>query len=500
MNLKHLIFLVIFSISAFTLSAQSIKFFSGTIEEAQIEAKKQHKLIYILVNMGGDNAYVTMGQLHPEVAELHNRYFINLYKNIPVGETANGYYSQYNISRYPVHLYLDNSGGLLLKTIGNNSEKDEYVKNIEKSMQLAKEKTITNYKDEYKKGNKDLKFMKSFLLKYEELDLQVDQDLLDEYVGCLPISLTDDYQTVLFIMEKGPIIGSKAYKFTRFNAKLVDSIYKTLPLEKRVKMNNRLISYSLAEAKRTKSESLAISIANFASLSWTNNWKNARNAYTSNLMNYYKAVNDSTKYLMHAFNYYQGYYSRLRDSIQIPEPIKDRPFIPLRTPAKRKADSLKIDSLRKEVVKNNNKGAIKRVVHISSSLSGDFKLDPESKKRMEAMSFATYLNNGAYSFYTMRTKNPVYLSNAVIWVRRSIELFPDNAAYYDTLSHLYYQQQKYDEAIATQQKAINITKAIRKKAEEMRAKYSYTDPVSDYQTKQLTMYIDELNKMKAKTL
>ena len=68
-------------------------------------------------------------------------------------------------------------------------------------------------------------------------------------------------------------------------------------------------------------------------------------------------------------------------------------------------------------------------------------------------SVATVLNNVAWQFYETGTKNINYLSKAMSWSRRAIELDP-KANYYDTLAHILYMMGYHEEAIRTQENAI----------------------------------------------
>ena len=72
-------------------------------------------------------------------------------------------------------------------------------------------------------------------------------------------------------------------------------------------------------------------------------------------------------------------------------------------------------------------------------------------------SYATELNNAAWKFYETGTKNINYLTKAMIWSRRSIELNPIGG-YYDTLAHLLYRLGYVEEAIKTQENAIEKSK------------------------------------------
>lgn len=55
----------------------------------------------------------------------------------------------------------------------------------------------------------------------------------------------------------------------------------------------------------------------------------------------------------------------------------------------------------------------------------------------------------------MRTHNMNYLTKALQWSKRSIEIDPD-PAYYDTLAHIFYRMGLFDEAILNRNKAIAL--------------------------------------------
>ena len=67
--------------------------------------------------------------------------------------------------------------------------------------------------------------------------------------------------------------------------------------------------------------------------------------------------------------------------------------------------------------------------------------------------FLQSLNNGAWGVYQTGTRNPQYLSRALLWSKRTVDLAP--AAYNsDTLAHLLYRLGFYSEAEARQAQAV----------------------------------------------
>ena len=492
MNCKRLLLLLILAFPISTLNAQSINFFKGSLAEAQVLAKTQHKLIYLLVDMGRADTLFSKGQSSPDVLKEYKSGFICLAKSYNTKDTRD-IQVKYNISKFPCHIFLDQNGGLLLRTIGYRSDKAPYLEDIKKAKELAKQKTLSKYEAEYKAGNRKLDYLKAFISKYDELDIPVNQSLIDEYVNLLPVRALDDYETVSFVLQQGPILSSKAYKVIMLNSKLVDSLYKRLPLAKRLKMNNRIISYSMEEAKLKKDANLAAMVANFTSSTWNStNWQKASYMRSAKLMEYFQAVNDTVRFVESASSYYNAYYMSLRDSIFKPEPTPD--FMDrLSTFTSPVQPKLRRDV--KDTVKMVGRiGSIgMEISNLGSGLSGN------QQENMKAIDFATTLNNGAYGIFTSRTTRQGYLEQAVVWVRRSIELFPDMPPYYDTLAHLYYRQKKYDEAIRMQQKAVDIVEQKEKRAAEYRAKLNLKLP-SLPAMEANNMYKVELAKMKSRTL
>jgi len=94
---------------------------------------------------------------------------------------------------------------------------------------------------------------------------------------------------------------------------------------------------------------------------------------------------------------------------------------------------------------------------------------------------ANSLNSAAWDFYTLGTRNSNYLSKALLWSKRSIEMDP-LPAYYDTLAHIFYRMGLYDEALLNQNKSIELSDT----------KPEYKGGIANLKL--------ELNKMKERTL
>jgi hypothetical protein len=263
------------------------------------------------------------------------------------------------------------------------------------------------------------------------MDLAPNLELLETYVSQLPVSEFDRFSTVQFILEQGPVVDSKAFVFSRSNKTILDSLYRSLPYTQRADINNSIIGNTMRKATATKDMALAQKGAQFARTTW-NNYAQGQRAYQSNMVSYYKWVKDTTNYLREAVNFYDRYFMALSaDSVKkIMAAEAERSSRPMTAPPK---------------------GASSK----PSPTSGQISRQETAVVSIMSSSFLLQLNNAAYSIYETGTHNPSYLTKAMLWSKRTVELEP-LAPYYDTLAHLLYQLQLYAEAEAIQQKAVDL--------------------------------------------
>jgi hypothetical protein len=85
-------------------------------------------------------------------------------------------------------------------------------------------------------------------------------------------------------------------------------------------------------------------------------------------------------------------------------------------------------------------------------------------------SYATELNNAAWTFYQMAANKNDYLFKAMLWSRRALELSA-KPAFYDTYAHLLYRLKFFDEAEGMQRKAIESAKADKTDTKRFQEEY-----------------------------
>jgi tetratricopeptide (TPR) repeat protein len=179
---------------------------------------------------------------------------------------------------------------------------------------------------------------------------------------------------------------------------------------------------------------MAQGAAYFAAASWEKDYKAANKASVSNMLWYYKAVQDTANYFRQAIYFYDAYYMNISAD------------------SAKKLDQASVDRLRASIT-NRQKAVIKIATIGKNNDKPDYPVAFTTFNTTNTV--ATTLNNIAYDFYALGSHNQAQLFKALIWCKRAIELQPVSG-FYDTMAHIMYRLALYDEAELNQQKAINL--------------------------------------------
>jgi hypothetical protein len=405
--------------------------YQKTLDDAISQAVKKNKPVFVPAH-----ANFTSGFDSKEVVDFYNKNFIS-YKAEVTDSAGAKIRNRFHITIYPAYIFLDKKGQIIYKGSGNAALPDKYLDMAKQALaRIASGKTISNYEELHKTGSMTADQLKDYITLKEELELFDNAALIDEYVNFLTIKSFEDYDQVLFILKAGPYAYGKAYNLTRTNPKIIDSIYKKEPLTIRTAINNRITLNTRNEAIRTKNINMAQNNSRFSSGTWAKNYREAGKASSLEMIYYYKAIKDTANYYRQASYLYDTYYMNISaDSAKkLQKRMVDnlRPSIPAQTNVKPGIDTSGKNTVITKVA------SYSQVVAISSSSD-----------------VANVLNNAAYDFYSSGTRNTNYLYKALIWSKRAIDLRPI-AGYYDTLAHLMYRLDFYDDAVLNQKKAIQM--------------------------------------------
>ncbi|WP_181304478.1 hypothetical protein [Rufibacter sp. XAAS-G3-1] len=406
------------------------------MEEVLAKARIEGKPVFIHLTLPDNparnlpgNVSFTSALEDPAVVKAFNAQFLNVLvpRNTPQGSQL---IRQFVVKQYPTYLYLSSDGNLIHRSTSNSSSPQKYLNDLKAFKEkAASTHNLSYFQKEFEQGRRTPDFLEQYLKLRQKMGLAPDLDLLETYVSQLPVSEFDKFSTVQFILEQGPVVESKAFVFSRSNQTILDSLYRSLPFSQRSDINNSIINNTMRKATATKDVTLAQKGAQFARTTWQQNYLRGQRAYQSNMVSYYKSVKDTANYLREAVNYYERYYMALSaDSVQkIMAAEAERRNTIMPPSSKRKPAPTSEEVVREETA----------IVASNSS------------------SFLLQLNNAAYSIYETGTQNPTYLTKAMLWSKRTVDLDP-SAPFYDTLAHLLYRLQLYAEAEAMQQKAVDL--------------------------------------------
>ncbi|ALI99577.1 hypothetical protein DC20_12080 [Rufibacter tibetensis] len=436
-----LLFLIYLFVSALEVQAQKIKYETGTVEQVLAKARQEDKPVFIALTWPTSTSAkapnyrnIISALEDPAVAKLFNAEFLNVKveRNSAEGSKLT---RQYSVKEYPTYLYLNPDGNLIHRSKSHSSSPKKYLDEVK----AFKEKAASNFnlsyfQKEFDQGRRNADFLLQYLNLQKQMGLPADLDLLETYVSQLPVNAFDNFSTVQFILEQGPIVDSKAFVFSRSNKTILDSIYKTLPFSLRSQINNSIIDNTMRKATATKDAALAQKGAHFARITWDENYARGLRAYQTNMVNFYRSIKDTTNYLREAASYYDRYFMAISlDSVR-----------KIMTAQTEYRNSLLLPSKGKPATPPKPaSGAVTRTESTYRTTS------------TPTTSFVMQLNNAAYSIYETGTRNPTYLTKAMLWSKRTIEVEPV-APYYNTLAHILYRLQLFAEAEAMQQKAVEL--------------------------------------------
>jgi hypothetical protein len=438
--------------------------YQKTLDDAKSIAAQKNKPIFILINTPAASSSnlpnYSSGIDSKEVAAFYNKNFINYRVSIS-DSAASSLRREFRPAIFPAYIFLDSKAQLVYKSGGNNSSPQKYLDISHEALKrIASGKTISYYEELNKKGTINATQLKEYISLREELGLFDNAELADQYVDFLSVKSFDDYNEVKFVLQAGPYINGKAYKLCHLNQKTYDSIYKHEPIEIRKAINGHIITNNRDKAIRTKNLLLAQEMSNFIRNSWGKNYREAYKGSTFSMLTYFKAVKDTNNYYWQASNYY------------------DINYLNISADSAKKLQKVYMDRLKESAnEQHKNEKIYTKVMPSNSVVHKEIVIKPFPPANI----VATELNNAAYDFYLLGTHNSVHLFKALIWCRKAIELRPVSS-YYDTMAHIMYRLNFYDEALLNQQKSVEM---------------AMNEPMSESHLKHLKA---ELDKMKEHTL
>ncbi len=407
------------------------------------KARKESKLIFLHLEnnqCSQCNEVATQGFSSTMMKEKFSVNFVCLRLNTetPAGKELA---AKYEFKGFAASLFLDEEGNILHRYNATTSDFMKYMQLADEALSKRHEKPLRFYEEEFTRGNRAPEFLEAYILKRKSNSLNV-QDLLETYVDVFPADSLTNFRIAKFIYLQGPTLDNRAYKAMRAAAsqRLIDSIYRSMPVSQAVAMNSWIINASLQKAIEKKDILLMHQTAGFARGTYGNDTKRGQDAYIQNFLKYYYAVKDAQNYIHFASLYYDERNMRIS------------------------VDSLKrIDQQAGQTqIKMRNEGKVSSAGLGNPGRETVAFAPPSQRYHIE-------LNQAAMNYWELATQIHD-LEKALTWSKRAMELYEElnkdhpipmskgNPYYMDTYARLLYKLSRREEAIEWQTKAIDAQK------------------------------------------
>jgi hypothetical protein len=350
---------------------------------------------------------------------------------------------KFEIKNGPVSLFIDPNANVLNRLNGVAGAGFIYAEQAELALKRRGGKQLSDYANEYAAGARSQKFMEEYIVKRKQAGLSV-TELLDKYAGGLSLDSLSNRRIIKFIYSHGPPLDSKAYKSIHAVAPrgLVDSIYKSVPYQEAVAMNNAIITNTRQKAIETKNYNLIIQLGSFIQGTYKPDFWQGMLASQRSTVQYWYEMKDTVRYIREVAQFLDNTHMRMT-----------------------------ADSLKKMDEKLMNPPAVTAAGKTNQTR---IQMMPQSQF------FHLDLNQHAWHFFEMSSKTDD-LERALKWSYQSMEFFNSltrntahpmrlgNPAYLDTYAQILYKLDRREEAIQWQTKAVEAQKITGGKSESFEA-------------------------------
>ncbi|HAL52102.1 MAG TPA: hypothetical protein DCP78_07720 [Sphingobacterium sp.] len=403
-------------------------------------AAKENKPMFLVVHQRDDQFIPFRGSVSKKAKDILSTQFVSGIVQVDRDEFDHPLQRAFYLNK-PMYLVTDKDGIPILRLDKAVDGGDELERLIDSANTLAKAETLGKLIAEYRKGIRQQSLLNKILRYNQTFDQYTDQQLLSDYIAQLTIEQLNNFETVVFLLSCGPVYNSKSYLLARTNSKMVDSLYSSLPLPVRKKINNRIIQRTFRESLDKRNFSLAQNVGYFAYTTWTSNYLRASNSQGYYPLEYKRLMKDSLSYVRMARNYYeQSFFKVDPDSLSRMDFAQDR----------------KINFSGNQLV-------------LDSAQNAEFKSLVGKGRKYYQDDLANNLNYGAKQILAFERNDPSVIFDAIRWQKKTIDLKPDVPAFRYTMALLLYRVGFYAQAEEEQQRAVKLSKSNKLYQEKMKA-------------------------------
>lgn len=398
------LFLIFFSVNAQTGFLERVDY-----DSIRTVANTQNKLMFLLVHEQNENFEPLKASVSKKGRAYINENFVSGIVQVKRENFQHSLRKAFYLTS-PVYLFADSEGYPILRY--NRPIKDEKVllQLADSAHTLAKGETLGKLVRQYQKGMRSRALLTKLLTQYQFFNYYADQRILGDYLSQLTVQELNNFETVVFLMKSGPVYNENIYRLSRTNAKMVDSLYATLPLPTRIDINSRIIQQTFRQSLETSNFYLAQELQQFVRGTWSPNYLRAEISSAFYPMEYKRLMKDSLGYVAMARNYYNvNYYRVAPDSLARVDYAVDQ-----------------------KIAVSRYQGQLKRVEEET------FKKGFEKYQTKYMREQAQYLSYGARQILAFAPNNTDALFDAIRWQQKAIEQEPERGLYHHTLAMLLY--------------------------------------------------------------
>lgn len=181
---------------------KGMQFFKGNWHDLIDTAKHQKKMIFVDVYTDWCAPCKYMAKhifTEDRVGKKYNANFLNYQLDAEKGEGPE-LAKRFNIKAYPTFLFLNSSGYLVHKVVGER-ETEEFISIAEDALKESmNDSNIGNMEREFNEGNPDTTFLRNYISRLSSLQMD-NTKVIDEYFKLIPDSQLKQANTILYIAQ-----------------------------------------------------------------------------------------------------------------------------------------------------------------------------------------------------------------------------------------------------------------------------------------------------------
>lgn len=442
-------FFILLAVCSVSLSAQP-NFSKLTIEEAAKKAGKENKIVMLVIaseKCVQCNDVAEAGLIAAK-NNIDSNCILIKQAHIPIELSSSN--TIYTVSKdFFGIIWFDQQLNILNVMPSSATNAYPYIQGIQRAIaeMNSGSSSFKELKQHYYNTIGNFVVIKQLIDKVLKIGFDPHPAIIDELTQKAPEDSANSITFLQYILRCAPIVGSSAQKFAEKVRDIYMTAWYTMPLPERQKINYRINYKSLNKAIEEKNIGYAYQVAAFRQNTFnTDKPEEGPKANMQVMLTYYKGVNDTINYMRNVFSFYERYYMNVKpDDIRKEDSLAQLKMLKTTSSVIPPEILAQIpDSIRKKLNMNlRAQGPQRKMIQFSPR--GQY--------------YAIALNEGAWDVYSF-SKNQAYLNKALLLAKRGMEFY-ESAEIIDTYARLLYRTGNKAEAIAWEEKAVQLKLKMR---------------------------------------